>query len=113
MSTQSQSIWERIRYAFQVTPAEPLREADVELLERVAKHICRRRMGAPAILALESMRPLSFLGSQTMIALKPFVDMLVSAEDYERLTAILERRDGVPRLIACIEQMESEKSNDG
>ena len=113
MSVRSQRIKEKIRHAFRVSPAEPLGEDELELLRRVARGICQRGMSAPAILALESMRPLNFLGSQTLVALKPFVDVLVSTEDYQRFTAILEQRDGVPRLIACIEEQESEKRNAG
>lgn len=104
-------MWEKIRYAFQVAPAEPLGEEDVELLQRVAGRICRRGMSAPALLALESARPLSFLGSQVMVALKPFVEMLLPWRDYGRFAAILERRDGIVKLITCIEQAESERSN--
>lgn len=113
MSIRSQRIRDKLRHAFRVTPAEPLAEEDLELLRRVADQICRRGMGAPAILALESMRPLNFLGSQAMVALKPFVEVLVSSGDYERFTLLLERRDAVPALIACIEQQESKKTDAG
>lgn len=109
MSPRTQQLWRKIKYAFRVTPEEPLREEEVELMRRLAGQICRRGMSAPAILALESARPLGFLGSQALIALKPFLELLVSRRDYERFISILERRDGVARFITCIEQAESEE----
>lgn len=105
-------MWERIKYAFQIAPSEPIREDDQALLQRVAHSICKRGMAAPAILALESARPMGFLGSQALVALQPLMELFVRQEEYERFTALLERRDGIESLIACMEQWESEHSNE-
>ena len=42
------------------------------LLTKVATEIVRRRLTVPAILFLETCKPLNFIGSQMLIALKPF-----------------------------------------
>ena len=108
-STRRQRTWEALKFAFRVSPSKPLGEEDLQLLESVAEAICSRGMAAPALLALESSRPMSFLGSQALVAIKPFVDLLVSTEKYDRFTAILERRDGIEALIDRIGRMESKK----
>lgn len=107
MSSQNRKIWEKIKFAFRVTPSEPLSEQDLELIGRIAGHIHRRGLAAPAILALQSVKPLNFLGSQVMIAMKPIVEMLISGEEYERFSAIIERRDGFEMFIERIERLES------
>src|SRR5438445_5243030 len=55
----------RVRHAFAVEPeGQPLSPEDVALLERVAATVVERGMAMPAILFLESVGPMSFLGSQ-------------------------------------------------
>jgi hypothetical protein len=84
-------------------PHGQLDEEDHALLERLAGAIARRRMAAPAILFLESLRPLNYVGGQAMAFLRPFLTPLFSPSDYERLTAILERREGLDALATAIE----------
>jgi len=85
----------------------PLTEADRELLRQLAMAIARRRMITPAVLFLESLRPLSYMGSQAMIFLKPFLTPFFNTERYERLAEILERREGVEALVQAIESAAS------
>ena len=77
---------------------------DEALLDRVARYIVARHMTTPAVLFLESMRPLNFVGSQAMVFLRPILASFFSAQDYERLAAILEKRQSVDALIGRIEQ---------
>ena len=85
------------------SPHGPLSEADRELLAQLALAIARRRMVTPAILFLESLKPLSYVGSQAMVFLRPFLTPLLNTECYERLTQILERREGLDALVQAIE----------
>ncbi len=66
-------------------------------------------MGAPAVLFLSSLRPLNFVGSQAMLFLKPFLTPLFNTQQYERLAAILERREGISALIEAIETAQEGK----
>ena len=43
-----------------------------ELLNRVAAKIVQKQMTVPAILFLESVKPLNWIGSQVMVFLDPF-----------------------------------------
>ncbi len=113
----SKARWPRIaklrkslRHAFSLeSPHGPLSEADRELLARLARAVTRRRMVGPAILFLESLRPLSFVGSQALIFLRPFLTPLFDAANYERLAEILERREGIEELVQAIERVADEK----
>lgn len=96
---------DRVRHAFALSgPHGPLSEADRELLRRLARAVVVRRMGAPALLFLESIRPLSYIGSQALVFLRPFLTPLFRPSDYERLAAILERREGIQALIRAIHE---------
>jgi hypothetical protein len=100
--------WRRWRaalaHAFAVDhPAEPLAPEDVALLDRIATAVVRRGLAAPAILFLETVGPLSFLGSQALYGIAPLLDVIGTAAEAQRLATILERRDAVAILHSRIE----------
>ena len=76
---------------------------DDQLLETLAEAVVRRGMAEPAILFLESVGPMNFLGSQAMHFFSPLLDLVSSAKEYERLAILLERRETIPQLISRIE----------
>ena len=88
--------------------AEDLTEADAALLDRVAEAVVRHRMTVPAILLLESVKPLSFLGSQSLYFFEPMVRAFFSVPDYDRVAALLERRESVEWLLVRIEAKDDE-----
>lgn len=81
----------------------PLDEEERALVERLADAVVRRGMTVPAVLFLEMSRPLSFVTSQAMVFFAPMVGVLFPLTDYERVSLLLERREGVAQLIAAIE----------
>ena len=85
---------------------EVSKERAKELIEKVATFFAERRMGAPALLFLESMRPLSFLGSQIMYFLAPFANVLFRGNEFEEFAAILNDRDNVQLLIQRIDELD-------
>jgi hypothetical protein len=88
-------------------PGEPTPE-DIQLIETIAKAIVVRRMTAPAILFLESSRPLSFLGSQFLYFLEPIVRAFIRGDQYRRVAQLLEDRENVERLMLAIEAAEGD-----
>ena len=74
------------------------------LLEKLAHWIVRRQLTAPAILFLETGKPLNFLGSQLMLAFSPFVQAFFKGEQYHKLALILEKDENVEMLIQLIEK---------
>ena len=83
--------------------AENLSPEDEALLDRLAARAVELHMEIPAILTLESGRPLGFLASQAMVFFEPIARALFRMPDYRRLAALVERRETVATLIAKIE----------
>jgi hypothetical protein len=101
--------WKRWRkefaHAFALNPAGGnLTQDDIALLEKIAHGIVRRELAAPALLFLESLGPLSFLGSQALHGLTPFLELVSNEKELERLAVILERRDSIDCLITLIQE---------
>jgi hypothetical protein len=95
----------RIRHAFALEPeGQPLSPEDVTLLERVASTVVERGMATPAILFLESIGPMNFLGSQALHFFTPILEVVFPQRDVERVAQLLERRDTLSRLTVLIER---------
>ena len=93
-----------LRNAFSLEdPLGPLTDEDRELLDKIACAIARRQMTIPAILLLESLRPLNYIGSQAMVFLRPFLTGIIHPGNYDRFTEIMERREGIAALVQAIE----------
>jgi len=80
------------------------------LIERLAREIVDRNLTAPAIMFLESTKPLSFLGSQIMVFFAPFVKAFWDGTSYDTLTELLEERENVESLLQEIERLEAERT---
>lgn len=75
-----------------------------ELLDRLADGIARRRMTAPAMFFLESVKPLSFVSSQVMHFFRPIVQALwTNPLTYDRVAKLLERRGVLELLLRRLE----------
>lgn len=101
--------WRNLRktlaYAFALpSTGQSFAPEDIALLRKVARTIVRREMTTPALLFLESLGPLHFLGSQVVHGLTPFLDLVCNPTELERLATILERRDSLERLSMLIQE---------
>ena len=70
----------------------------------MAERVVALRMTVPAILTLESVKPLSFVGRQALYFFEPMVRAFFTVPDYERFAALVERRDTLEALLVKIEQ---------
>ncbi|MEN6644273.1 MAG: hypothetical protein ABFE08_17680 [Armatimonadia bacterium] len=77
-----------------------------EVLVKVARELSARRLTAPAIFILESAMPLTYLASQALVMLQPFVQFIIGTEDYQVFAAALENRENIEWLIQQLEQAE-------
>lgn len=92
------------RHAFAIQPeGQPLTPEDQALLAKIATAVVSRRMAGPAVLLLESVGPMNFLGSQALHFLTPIMDLVCDAKEIEQAAGLLERRDAIPHLIELIE----------
>ncbi len=106
--TTFQRLVDGLRRAFSMeSPHGPLTDEDLALLAGLAEKIVKRRMALPAMLFLQSVRPLNMIGSQAMIFLRPFLTPLFKQTDYDRVAAIMERREGIGALVDAIDQAEA------
>jgi hypothetical protein len=108
-SQKLHGIQSKFREAFATAPVEPLTPVDVALLERAADVIVKRGMATPAVLFLESVGPMNFLGSQALHFLTPILQTVFPQRDVERVALLLERRDTLSKLAALIEALERER----
>jgi len=74
-----------------------------DLIEKIARAVVERQLTVPAIVFLESVKPLSFLGNQLMIFLNPMVSLIVASKDYYAFVRMIENRENVEKLIETIE----------
>jgi hypothetical protein len=81
-----------------------------EIMDRFAQRIVDWRMTAPAILFLESAKPLSFLGNQALVFFQPIVQSIFNFKTYDEFTEILEDRENLEYLLLKTEELEAEYS---
>ena len=105
-------MWKRIWSKRPETP-QPLDPTqpptDEELIERIAREVVDRRLAAPTTFLLESSKPLTFIASQGLFALGPFVDAALDVPSYERFCEMIEKRENVEKLLQRIEALEEER----
>ena len=78
------------------------------IVERVSRFIVRFRLTVPAILTLETLHPLSFVGSQFMYLLSPAVTTFLSKQEWDAMAGLLEQRSGLEYVLQVIEQLDHE-----
>lgn len=89
------------------TPRDELMSAeDRAFLEGLARWLAERRLGSPAILFLESVKPLNFVGSQFLFFFEPMVKAFVGGQGYTRFAELMEDRDRVEAFLRMIEAAE-------
>jgi hypothetical protein len=86
------------------------RQAQREIMDRLAGKIVERRLASPAVLFLESIKPLSFLGNQALIFFQPIVQSIVNFKSYDEIAGILEDRENLEYLLTKIEALEGAQS---
>ncbi|MCK5130979.1 MAG: hypothetical protein KAR40_02375 [Candidatus Sabulitectum sp.] len=75
-----------------------------DLVKKIARKIVERDLTVPAIIFLESIKPVSFLGSQMLVFANPVVSLLVQSGDYYRFVRMIEDRENVEKLTVAIEE---------
>lgn len=107
---------------------DELNEEELETLEKLAERVVKMNMAVPAIMFLESVRPLNYLGSQVMLFFRPLLGIAsetvnlattpllgfsVDVKFYNRLQEVLEKRASVEALIVRIERKLEDPASGG
>lgn len=87
---------------------EPLTPRQEEILTKIAQKVVHWKMSVPAILFLESVKPLNYVGSQMMAFFEPMFQAVFSWNDYDEFRIMMEERGTVERLLRRIEQLDAE-----
>lgn len=87
---------------------EPLNEREDALMTKLAAKVVEWKMTVPAILFLESVKPLNFIGAQALIFFEPFVQTIFNFKDYDTFRIMMERRENVERLLQRIESLDAD-----
>jgi hypothetical protein len=82
---------------------------DEALLASVAGRVVRMGLATPAVFFLESVKPLSFIGSQALIFFEPFVRAFFDISQYEQFARLMEDRQALERLLVLIETRDEEE----
>ena len=84
-----------------------LPEEEEAVLEKLANKVVEKGMTVPAIIFLESVKPLNFIGSQTMVFFEPIIQTLFNFKDYTTVRTALEKRESIEILILRIEKYDA------
>ena len=83
-------------------------KSDRQLISNLAEKIVRHGMAVPAILSLEMVKYMSFIGSQLMVFFGPVITVFIQSKSYYKITHLLEERQNVEFLMLEIERIESD-----
>ena len=86
---------------------ETLPEEEMAVLEKLARKTVDKGMTVPAILFLESIKPLNFIGSQVLVFFEPIVQTVFNFKDYDAFRCALEKRESIEILITRIEAFDA------
>ena len=90
------------------TAPDFLSDEHIALFDRIADRVVQLRMATPAILFLESVRPLNYIGSQAMIFFAPLVHAVFSLREYDLIQEALEHREAISYLLDLIEEKDTQ-----
>ena len=106
-------VWDWLRNAFAIETRESLEVTarQAELVDRACEEVVRRRMTTPALVVLETGRPLHFVASQAIHFFEPIVGSLFGAEDMREFANFLEQRGSVDYLVKRLEAWNDRKAS--
>tara|TARA_B100000073_G_scaffold196783_2_gene162968 strand:- start:1490 stop:1819 length:330 start_codon:yes stop_codon:yes gene_type:complete len=105
---------ERFKHAFAIGKTEPFipSESQKIVVEKVCREIVKRHATLPAVVMLETFRPLNYLGSQVMHFFQPIISSILTADGYLDFTTLLENRESVDYIINKLKKIDDETSVD-
>ena len=80
------------------------------LCRKIARKIVERDLTVPAVMFLESIKPLSFLGNQILVFANPVISLIVQTGEYYRFVRMIEDRENIEKLTVAIEEENAEAS---
>jgi len=82
-----------------------LTKDDKAFLSKLARKIVDSKLVTPSIFFLEMVKPLNFIGSQTMVFFGPIISAFVKTDGYYRAAELFEEHSSVEFLICELERL--------
>ena len=82
-----------------------LTKDDKAFLSKLARKIVELKLVTPSIFFLEMVKPLNFIGSQTMVFFGPIISAFVKTDGYYRAAELFESNVSVEFLISELERL--------
>lgn len=95
------------RDEFSASNPDPLTPEEHQVLDKLAAQVIKRGMAVPAIMFLESVKPLNYVSSQAMIFFEPIVQTIFNFKDFDTFRTALEKRPTLELLIQKIEAQDA------
>jgi hypothetical protein len=98
---------EWLKHAFAIEPegaVEPT-EAQRAVIDSLCRQVVARGLTTPALVFLESVRPLNYVTSQTLLFFAPILSAVADAKACQDLADFLEHRGSVDYLCRRIEEI--------
>jgi hypothetical protein len=96
-----------LKHAFAIEPEESVEPTDAQrtVIERLCRQVVSRGLATPALIFLESVRPLNFVSSQTLHFFAPVLSAVADPQACRELAEFLEHRGSVDYLCRRIEEL--------
>jgi hypothetical protein len=102
-------FWSRFKKAFAIPRDKPLTDRQRQWLERIAQEAVRRGMTTPALLVLETVKPVNYVGAHVLLFFKPVMSAVIPPEDCDEAADLLEKRSALETLREMIEKLDAER----
>jgi hypothetical protein len=104
--------WNWLKHAFAIEPEETIAPTAGQraIIDRLCGHVVARGLTTPALVFLESVRPLNYVSSQTLQFFSPILSVIADRKAVDELAAFLEHRGSVEFLCKRIEELEEERT---
>jgi hypothetical protein len=96
-----------LKHAFAIEPEGPVEptEAQRAIIDRICRQVHARGLETPALIFLESVRPLNYVSSQTLHFFAPVLSAVADAKACQEFADFLEHRGSVDYLCRHIEEL--------
>ncbi len=84
-----------------------LTENQLAALDKLAREVADRQMAVPALMFLESIRPLNYIASQLMLFFEPVTAWMLGVRELVDLRRAFEKRESIDVLIEKIEHYDN------
>jgi len=100
-----------LKHAFAIEPAGSIEPTDAQrtVIDRLCRQVVARGLATPALIFLESVRPLNYVSSQTLHFFAPVLSAVADAQACRELAEFLEHRGSVDYLCRRIEELSNGK----